>query len=159
MSQFTAILTTVTAAFTFACFFPNCASAQWSQKVESESIITGGWLFDGIGTERVPNPGIVIRNGKFATIGHALEKTHQENAEVIELDSGMTILPGMFDLHAHYNYDLLDQGRAEEVHYTGIVFLANGVTSTWSAYRNTRPALRGSNALLLSRRAHFSTNP
>ena len=47
MSQFTAILTTVTAAFTFACFFPNCASAQWSQKVESESIITGGWLFDG----------------------------------------------------------------------------------------------------------------
>ena len=133
MSQFTAILTTVTAAFTFACFFPNCASAQWSQKVESESIIIGGWLFDGIGTERVPNPGIVIRNGKFATIGHALEKTPQENAEVIELDSEMTILPGMFDLHAHYNYDLLDQGRAEEVHYTGIVFLANGVTSTWSA--------------------------
>ena len=141
MSQLTAILTTVTAAFTFACFFPNCASAQWSQKVENESIITGGWLFDGTGTERVPNPGIVIRNGKFATIGHALEKTPQENAQVIELDSEMTILPGMFDLHAHYNYDLLDQGRAEEVHYTGIVFLANGATFETGIERAVRPGV------------------
>ena len=31
-------------------------------------------------------------------------------ALVIELDDGQTILPGMFDLHAHYNYDLV--GRA-----------------------------------------------
>jgi imidazolonepropionase-like amidohydrolase len=54
-------------------------------------------------------------------------------AIITELDSEMTILPGMFDLHAHYNYDLVDQGRAEEVHYTGLVFLANGVTATWSA--------------------------
>ena len=133
MYRHTAILITVAAAFTFGCLFPHFASAQWSQTVESKSIITGGWLFDGTGTERVPNPGIVIRNGKFVAIGQVPEKIPSENTEVIELDSGMTILPGMFDLHAHYNYDLVDQGRAEEVHYTGIVFLANGVTSTWSA--------------------------
>jgi len=39
----------------------------------------------------------------------------------------------MIDLHAHYNFDLVDNGRVEEVVYNGIVFLANGVTSTWSA--------------------------
>ena len=92
MSRHTAILTTVATAFTFGCLFPYFASAQWSQAVESESIITGGWLFDGIGTERVPNPGIVIRNGKFAVIGQAPEKIHSENSEVIELDSGVTNL-------------------------------------------------------------------
>jgi imidazolonepropionase-like amidohydrolase len=52
---------------------------------------------------------------------------------MIDLEGDVTILPGMFDLHAHYNFDLIDEGRAEEVTYNGIVFLANGVTSTWSA--------------------------
>jgi len=42
-------------------------------------------------------------------------------------------LPGFFDLHAHYNIDLIDKGRVEEVVHNGTVFLANGVTSTWSA--------------------------
>ncbi len=36
-------------------------------------------------------------------------------------------------MHAHYNLDLIDKGRVEEVVYNGIVFLANGVTTTWSA--------------------------
>ena len=44
-----------------------------------------------------------------------------------------TILPGMIDLHAHYNFDFIDEGRVEEVVNNGIIFLANGVTSTWSA--------------------------
>ena len=39
----------------------------------------------------------------------------------------------MIDLHAHYNFDFIDQGRVEEVVNNGIIFLANGVTSTWSA--------------------------
>jgi imidazolonepropionase-like amidohydrolase len=39
----------------------------------------------------------------------------------------------MIDMHAHYNLDMVDKGRVEEVVYNGIVFLANGVTSTWSA--------------------------
>lgn len=42
----------------------------------------------------------------------------------------MVFSPG---LHAHYNLDLVDKGRAEEVTWNGIIFLANGVASTWSA--------------------------
>ena len=120
-------------AITIGCLSPHFAIAQWSEAVEGEVMITGGWLFDGIGTDRRPNPGIVIRNGKFESIGLLPETAPAENTMLIELDSSETILPGMFDLHAHYNYDLVDQGRVEEVRYTGMVFLANGVTSTWSA--------------------------
>jgi hypothetical protein len=54
-------------------------------------------------------------------------------ANLIDLADNDTILPGMVDLHAHYNLDLVDKGREEEVVYNGFIFLANGVTSTWSA--------------------------
>ena len=98
-------------AITIGCLSPHFAFAQWSEAVESEVIITGGWLFDGTGTDRRPNPGIVIRNGKFKSVGSFTEPTPSENTLLIELDSTETILPGMFDLHAHYNYDLVGQGR------------------------------------------------
>jgi len=115
------------------CTFAHDVDAQWSGPVENELVIVGGWLFDSVSGERKPNPGIVIRNGKITMVGPASAIESSGIAIINELDSEMTILPGMFDLHAHYNYDLVDQGRVEEVKYTGIVFLANGVTSTWTA--------------------------
>ena len=77
--------------------------------------------------------GIVIRNGKIVEVDANVQQQAQNAANVIELQDSDTILPGMIDLHAHYNFDLVDNGRVEEVVYNGIVFLANGVTSTWSA--------------------------
>lgn len=119
--------------FAFICAFSIDVIAQWSGPVENELVIVGGWLFDGVDDERKPNPGIVIRNGKITMVGPPSAITTSGKTSSIELDPEMTILPGLIDLHAHYNYDLVDQGRVEEVKYTGIVFLANGVTSTWSA--------------------------
>jgi imidazolonepropionase-like amidohydrolase len=107
--------------------------AQWSKPASETVVIRGGWLFDGIADLRVRNTGIVIRDGKFAEVGADLKGREFDSARVITLDDGATILPGMFDLHAHYNMDLVDEGRAEEVHYNAILFLANGVTATWSA--------------------------
>lgn len=109
------------------------ANAQWSIPASKEVIIRGGWLFDGIGDKRRQNTGIVIREGKFVAVDADLQERVLTAAAVIDLSEQETILPGMFDLHAHYNLDLVDSGRAEEVVYNGIVFLANGVTSTWSA--------------------------
>ena len=128
-------ITNLKVAFVVAlfCTFAHDVDAQWSGPVENELVIVGGWLFDSVSGERKPNPGIVIRNGKITMVGPASAIESSGIAIINELDSEMTILPGMFDLHAHYNYDLVDQGRAEEVHYTGLVFLANGVTATWSA--------------------------
>jgi len=120
-------------AVALICMFNGKIIAQWSDPAGNELFISGGWLFSGTGDERKPNPGILIRNGKFAMLGPLPVAATSTISMTIELDAETTILPGMIDLHAHYNYDLVDRGRVEEVKYTGLVFLANGVTSTWSA--------------------------
>ena len=75
----------------------------------------------------------MIRNGEIIKVDAAAEQQRQGAARIIEWEDSDTILPGMIDLHAHYNLDLVDKGRVEEVVYNGVLFLANGVTSTWSA--------------------------
>ena len=90
-------------------------------------------MFDGISNTRRQNTGIVIQQGKIVEVDANLEDKLLTTARVIDLTDLETILPGMIDLHAHYNFDLVDEGRVEEVVHNGIIFLANGVTSTWSA--------------------------
>jgi len=107
--------------------------AQWSEPSADQIIVRGGWLFDGISDTRRRNTGIVIRDGVFAEIDADLEENILSAATVVDLTDSETIIPGMIDLHAHYNFDLVDNGRAEEVANNSIIFLANGVTSTWSA--------------------------
>jgi len=43
------------------------------------------------------------------------------------------VLPGLFDLHAHYAVDLFGAGRVDEYTVNPLLFLANGVTSTFPA--------------------------
>ena len=107
--------------------------AQWSDSPSDEIMIRGGWLFDGISNTRRQNTGIVIRGGKIVEVDADLQEKDLTATNVVDLTDLETVLPGMIDLHAHYNFDLVDVGRVEEVVYNGIVFLANGVTSTWSA--------------------------
>ena len=54
-------------------------------------------------------------------------------ATVVRLSTDDYMLPGLFDLHAHYAMDLFGQGRVDEYTVNPIVFLANGVTSTFPA--------------------------
>ena len=112
---------------------PHVAQAQWSEPEQGELFIHGGWLFDSVSDSRRRNSGIFIRNGKIVEVDADARQHRQSAAKIIELEDSDTILPGMIDLHAHYNLDLVDNGRVEEVVYNGLLFLANGVTSTWSA--------------------------
>lgn len=96
-------------------------------------LLRGGWVFDGVSDTRRPNSGILIRDGRITAVDVPVDEQKIESARILELHSSSTILPGFFDLHAHYNLDLIDQGRVEEVVYNGTLFLANGVTATWSA--------------------------
>ncbi len=111
-------------------FFSHAEAPKFSQEL---TIIRGGWLFDGISDSRRRNSGIVIKGGKLDQIDANLRQADLAGVTLINLNDFETILPGMFDLHAHYNLDLVDKGRVEEVIYNGRIFLANGVTSTWSA--------------------------
>ncbi len=96
-------------------------------------LIRGGWLFDGISDARRRNSGILVEAGNIIGVDLPSNIPSTMPVQLIELAESETILPGLIDLHAHYNLDIIDQGRAEEVVYNGIVFLANGVTATWSA--------------------------
>jgi imidazolonepropionase-like amidohydrolase len=116
---------------------PQLALAQWSdgqaEEPQGRLVIRGGWLFDSVSNERRPNTGLVIEDGKIVEVDADVQQQSLSTADVLDLAETDTILPGMIDLHAHYNLDLVDKGRVEEVVHNGIVFLANGVTSTWSA--------------------------
>jgi len=96
-------------------------------------VITGGWLFDATGDERIPNPGLLISGGVLARVGLPAGFSAPATATVLELGEDETILPGFFDLHAHYAVDLLGTGRIDETSVYPALFLANGVTSTFPA--------------------------
>ena len=96
-------------------------------------MIQGGWLIDAVSEGRRWNSGIIIQDGKIAAIDLNQGENSIASSRIIDLSDSQTILPGMIDMHAHYNFDLVDVGRVEEVANNGIIFLANGVTSTWSA--------------------------
>ncbi len=99
---------------------------------ESGLFLVGGRLFDGTGDTTVPNPGILIREGRIAGVGVPAPEPGG-GVEILSLSEEATILPGLFDLHAHYAVDLFGEGRVDETRINPLVFLANGVTSTFPA--------------------------
>ena len=94
-------------------------------------MVLGGRLWDGTGDEARPNPGILIRNGTILHVG-ALEPLGTGTRAIL-LDDRHFIMPGLFDLHAHYAVDLYGEGRVDEYTVNPVLFLANGVTSTFPA--------------------------
>jgi imidazolonepropionase-like amidohydrolase len=105
-------------------------------------IITGGLLFDATGDGVRPNPGVLVRNGTILAVG--LEDGgapgSSPGVRQLHLPQGATLLPGFFDLHAHYAVDLFGEGRVDETRVNPVVFLANGVTSTFPAGEVDPPA-------------------
>jgi imidazolonepropionase-like amidohydrolase len=99
---------------------------------ERDIVITGGWLFTSTGNDRIRNPGIVIRAGKFLRVGGDVSIA-AANAERIAVADTETVIPGLFDLHAHYAIELFGAGRKDETVAYPSLFLANGVTSTFPA--------------------------
>jgi imidazolonepropionase-like amidohydrolase len=96
-------------------------------------VLRGGWLFDSIRDGVRRNTGIVIRNGDFLEVDGNLTGRDLRAARVIDLTADQYILPGLFDLHAHYAVDLFGEGRVDEYMVNPLLFLANGVTSTFPA--------------------------
>jgi imidazolonepropionase-like amidohydrolase len=94
-------------------------------------VITGGQLFDGVRDTLVPNTGLVVRQGILLEVGADLAGRDTSAARVVTLAGDQTVLPGFFDLHAHYAIDLFGDGRVDEYTVNPILFLANGVTSTF----------------------------
>jgi imidazolonepropionase-like amidohydrolase len=97
-------------------------------------VIRGGWLFTATGNTVIRNRGILVVAGRLMAVDRAITPTEMAGARVIELQDTQYVLPGIFDVHAHYNMTLGANGlRSDEYTYNPLIFLANGVTSTFPA--------------------------
>ena len=101
-------------------------------------IVGGRWLDVDTGRLR-DNQGLLVRDGSIVAIDGRGEV---DGAEVLRLDDDQVVLPGMFDLHAHYAVDLFGEGRVDEMTAYPSLFLANGVTSTFPAGEMDPHAMR-----------------
>lgn len=127
-------LTPLALAALAACSNPG-ADATAEVDAERWLSLEGGWLLDIEAEARVPNPGVLVGpDGRIARVGSDGETAPSDvDPERFELGEDQTLLPGLIDLHAHYNMDLTGDGRVEETRYNPLVFLANGVTTTFPA--------------------------
>lgn len=95
-------------ALVLVCLVARLALAQ-----EHDVVATGGWVFTATSNDRIHNPGILIRAGKLLRVGGDLSVA-AANAERIQLADSETVIPGLFDLHAHYAVELFGAGRKDE---------------------------------------------
>jgi Amidohydrolase family len=67
---------------------------------ERALVVRGGKLIDGTGRPPIEDCVIVIRSGRFQTVGKSGEVSVPADAELIEV-GGKTVLPGFIDGHGH----------------------------------------------------------
>jgi len=79
--------------------------------------LVGAMLVDGTGQPAVPDAAVVINQGKVVAVGPRSKVQIPKNATVIDA-TGKTILPGLWDMHAHF----------EQVEW-GPIYLAAGATT------------------------------
>lgn len=92
-------------------------------------IIHGGNYFDTESGTFRKNAGIAIADGRFVALNAAPKE--YDAKKTIELEANEYILPGLIDCHAHYNVRLIRK-RREEFEVMPVIYLANGVTTTFS---------------------------
>ena len=79
--------------------------------------IVGGTLIDGTGAAPVVDAAVVIHNGRIVAAGPRSKVKIPKHATIVDAH-GKTILPGLWDMHAHF----------EQVEW-GPIYLAAGVTT------------------------------
>jgi imidazolonepropionase-like amidohydrolase len=79
--------------------------------------LVGGTLIDGTGRAAVPDATVVMKQGRIVSAGPRAKVKIPRHASVIDVH-GKTILPGLWDMHAHF----------EQVEW-GPIYLAAGVTT------------------------------
>lgn len=100
---------------------------------ERPLLVVGGHYFDVSSGSMLPNAGIVAVGGRLLSVGSDAVDLDLSAATRLELEDDEYVLPGLIDLHAHYNVQVLGLPRSEELVATPVLWLANGVTSTFPA--------------------------
>ncbi|MFT5315547.1 MAG: imidazolonepropionase-like amidohydrolase/Tol biopolymer transport system component [Candidatus Krumholzibacteriia bacterium] len=101
---------------------------------EGTLVIDGARLITMRGDEVIENGRIVVTGNRITALGAASEVELPDGAEIIDA-SGMTVMPGLIDAHAHMGYgsmDILPQRNSQ--YYAN---LAYGVTATMDPSAST----------------------
>jgi Tol biopolymer transport system component/imidazolonepropionase-like amidohydrolase len=88
---------------------------------------TGARIVTMKGDEVLEDGVLVVEDDRIRAVGPASSVTPPEDAEIVDV-SGRTIIPGLFDEHAHLHYSTLDVFPRRPWKY--LANLAYGVTST-----------------------------
>lgn len=62
--------------------------------------LVGGTLIDGFGSDPIKNSVVIIEGEKIIAVGTLADTPIPANAEIISTE-GMTVLPGLWDMHVH----------------------------------------------------------
>jgi imidazolonepropionase-like amidohydrolase len=89
----------------FLLFLPSFLLAQ-------KKALVGGTLINGYGNEPIPNSVIIIENETIIKVGTVESVLIPEEAEIISTE-GMSILPGLWDMHVH----LMITGHADYTYW------------------------------------------
>ncbi|AIE85206.1 amidohydrolase family protein [Fimbriimonas ginsengisoli] len=92
-------------------------SRRLSPKVPKAIAFVGGRLIDGRGGKPIEDSTVVVRGGQILAAGPRISVTIPPDTEKVDI-RGKSILPGLWDMHAHY----------AQVEW-GPVYLASGVTT------------------------------
>lgn len=92
--------------FPFFCLFTLCSLGQ------NKKALVGGTLVDGFGGDPIRNSVILIEGGKITKVGQVGSLTVPPGTEIISTE-GMTVLPGLWDMHVH----LMINGHSDYAHW------------------------------------------
>lgn len=95
----------------------------------ADLIVQGGKRFDTWNGEFVVNRSLVVLDGIIVALDTNEDAWISNN--LLTLSESDFLLPGLVDCHAHYNVRLINK-RREEYTVMPVVYLANGVTTTFS---------------------------
>jgi imidazolonepropionase-like amidohydrolase len=84
-------------AIQFACLL--AISVEISAQPEIKALV-GGRLIDGFGSDPIANSVVVIEGEYISAVGTIGQVAIPEGAEIISTE-GMTVLPGLWDMHVH----------------------------------------------------------
>jgi len=106
-------------------------------------VLKGGRLIDGTGAGPVPETAIVLRGERIEAVETRARGEFPTEAEIIDV-SGMTVLPGLIDVHDHlamHGYDLARRWGIDEPQTTRTLRTAKILEQTLAAgYTTVRDA-------------------
>ncbi|TDR20370.1 amidohydrolase family protein [Marinicella litoralis] len=85
---------------------------QFTAQAENVKALVGGMLIDGFKDHPIQNSVVIIRDDKIVAVGQKGQIEIPQDAEIISTE-GMTVLPGLWDMHVHLQIN----GHADYKHW------------------------------------------